>query len=63
MKCQQLIIYGLIALVGLYVLRETMGVKLPFIDDVEGFDLGLGLGGLFGNSNSCLLYTSPSPRD
>ena len=48
MKCQQLIIYGLIALVGLYVLRETMGVKLPFIDGVEGFDLG----GLFGNSNS-----------
>ena len=47
MKCQQLIIYGLIALVGLYVLRETMGVKLPFIDGVEGFDFG----GLLGNSN------------
>jgi len=47
MKCQQLIIYGLIALVGLYVLRETMGIKLPFIDNTEGF-----LGGLFnGNSN------------
>ena len=37
MKCQQLIIYGLLALVGLYVLRETMGLKLPFIDNVDGF--------------------------
>ena len=47
MKCQQLIIYGLIALVGLYVLRETMGIKLPFIDNTEGL-----LGFFEGNGNS-----------
>ena len=43
MKCQQLIIYGLIALVALYVFKgthqgralfETLGIKLPFTDEV-----------------------------
>jgi len=43
MDCQKLIIYGLVALVGLYFLRETCGLKLPFIDNMEGF-LGFDFG-------------------
>jgi len=41
MDCQQLMIYGVLLLVGLYVLREVCGIKLPFIDTKEGF-LGFG---------------------
>jgi len=47
MDCQKLIIYGLVALVGLYFLREACGIKLPFIDNVEGF---LGLENIFENN-------------
>ena len=52
MDCQKMLIYGLVALIGLYFLREACGLKLPFIDTQEGF---LGLDGIFdsnGNSNS-----------
>jgi len=35
MDCQKLIVYGIILIVGLYVLRDVCGVKLPF---VEGMD-------------------------
>ena len=37
MDCQQLIIYGILLLVGLYVLKDVCGVKLPFFDNNEGF--------------------------
>ena len=37
MDCQKLLIYGLVALIGLYFLRQTCGLKLPFIDSQEGF--------------------------
>ena len=37
MDCQKLIVYGIVALVGLYLLRETCGIKLPFIDSFEGY--------------------------
>ena len=37
MDCQKLMVYGIVALVGLYLLRETCGIKLPFIDGFEGF--------------------------
>ena len=50
MDTQKLMMYAIIALVGLYFLRETCGLKLPFIDsnNEEGF-----LGGMFdGNSNA-----------
>ena len=36
MDCQQLIVYGIVALIGLYFLRETCGLRLPFLDGVEG---------------------------
>ena len=37
MDCQQLIVYGIVALIGIYFLRETCGIKLPFLDSgVEG---------------------------
>ena len=35
MDCQKLIVYGIVALVGLYLL-QTCGIKLPFIDNFEG---------------------------
>ena len=39
MDCQQLIVYGIVALIGLYFLRETCGVKLPFLDSTfEGME-------------------------
>jgi hypothetical protein len=41
MDCQQLIIYGILLLVGLYVLKDVCGIKLPFLDTTEGF-LGFG---------------------
>ena len=39
MDTQKLMMYAIIALVGLYFLRETCGLKLPFIDNTEGFEL------------------------
>ena len=48
MDTQKLMMYAIIALVGLYFLRETCGLKLPFIDNTEGF-----LDGIFdGNDNA-----------
>ena len=38
MDCQKLLIYGLVALIGLYFLRETCGLKLPFVDTFEGYE-------------------------
>tara|TARA_B100000686_G_scaffold234562_1_gene242306 strand:+ start:806 stop:1450 length:645 start_codon:yes stop_codon:yes gene_type:complete len=35
MDCQKLIVYGILILVGIYVLKDVCGVKLPFI---EGFE-------------------------
>lgn len=40
MDCQKLIVYGILILVGLYLLKDVCGVKLPFID--EGFKSGDG---------------------
>ena len=37
MDCQKLMVYGVVVLVGLYLLRETCGIKLPFIDSFEGY--------------------------
>ena len=39
MDNQKLLMYAIIALVGLYFLRETCGLKLPFVDTTEGFEL------------------------
>ena len=49
MDTQKLMMYAIIALVGLYFLRETCGLKLPFIDNTEGFVLSdvPVIGGLF----------------
>ena len=35
MDCQKLIVYGILVLVGIYILKDVCGVKLPFI---EGFE-------------------------
>ena len=47
MDTQKLMMYAIIALVGLYFLRETCGLKLPFIDNEEGF-----LGGMFDSNGN-----------
>ena len=33
MDCQKLIVYGILVLVGLYLLKDLSGVKIPFIDE------------------------------
>ena len=38
MDCQQLIVYGILLLVGIYVLKDVCGIKLPFVDNTEGFE-------------------------
>ena len=35
MDCQKVIVYGIILLVGLYVLRDVCGIKLPFVEGME----------------------------
>ncbi len=35
MDCQKLILYGILLLVGIYVLKDVCGIRLPFI---EGFE-------------------------
>ena len=35
MDCQKLIVYGILLLVGMYVLRDVCGVKLPFTEGME----------------------------
>ena len=35
MDCQKLIVYGILVLIGIYILKDVCGIKLPFI---EGFD-------------------------
>tara|TARA_B100000902_G_scaffold380448_1_gene415882 strand:+ start:85 stop:819 length:735 start_codon:yes stop_codon:yes gene_type:complete len=42
MDCQKLIVYGILILVGIYVLKDVCGVKLPFIEGftVEGAENG-----------------------
>ena len=52
MNCQKLIIYGLVALIGLYFLREACGLKLPFIDNTEGFELSNIFNGNNNNNNN-----------
>ena len=38
MNCQKLMVYGLVVVVGLFFLRQTCGIKLPFIDNFEGYE-------------------------
>ena len=62
MDTQKLMMYAIIALVGLYFLRETCGLKLPFIDNTEGF-LGLFEGDNANgnaNANANMAPTMPS---
>ncbi len=36
MDCQKLILYGILLLVGVYVLKDVCGIKLPFVEGFEG---------------------------
>ena len=35
MDCQKLIVYGILLLVGIYVLRDVCGIKLPLVEGME----------------------------
>jgi len=35
MDCQKLIVYGILLLVGIYVLRDVCGIKIPMIEGME----------------------------
>ena len=48
MDCQKLILYGVLLLVGIYVLKDVCGVKIPFI---EGFDPNSESNGTVGEVN------------
>ena len=66
MDCQKLIVYGILVLVGIYILKNVCGVKLPFI---EGFDnpasveagAGAGASGVAGPTDSELIGEQPTP--
>tara|TARA_B100000927_G_C16318604_1_gene410422 strand:- start:122 stop:772 length:651 start_codon:yes stop_codon:yes gene_type:complete len=51
MDQQKFMMYAIIALVGLYFLRETCGLRLPFIDTVDTFE-GLENGNSNANANA-----------
>ena len=38
MDCQKLILYGILLLVGVYVLKDVCGIKVPFIEGFGGDD-------------------------
>ena len=65
MDCQKLIVYGILVLVGIYILKDVCGVKLPFI---EGFDnpsaveagAGAGATGVAGPTESELIGEQPT---
>ena len=55
MDCQKLIVYGILLLVGIYVLRDVCGVKIPLIEGIDNANA------IPVNSNSELLNTPPTP--
>ena len=38
MDCKNLLMYGLIILVGLYLLKDICGFKIPFLEGMENID-------------------------
>lgn len=57
MDCQKLIVYGILLLVGIYVLRDVCGVKIPLIEGMNNANAAPV------NSSSELLNTPPTPSD
>ena len=55
MDCQKLIVYGILLLVGIYVLRDVCGIKIPLIEGMNNANAAPV------NSNSELLNTPPTP--
>ena len=37
MDCKKLFVYGLIFLIGLYLLKDVCGIKIPFIEGMADF--------------------------
>ena len=68
MDCQKLIVYGILVLVGIYILKDVCGVKLPFI---EGFEnpanveagAGAGANGVAGPGAAALVGDTAQPSD
>ena len=62
MDCQKLIVYGILLLVGIYVLRDVCGVKIPLIEGMNNANtpFNSNAGGNV-NSNSELLNSPPTP--
>ena len=56
MDCQKLIVYGILLLVGLYVLRDVCGVKIPLLEGMNNAN-----GAPINSNNSELLNTPPTP--
>ena len=62
MDCQKLIVYGILLLVGIYVLRDVCGVKIPLIEGmkVQNAPFNSNAGGNV-NSSSELLNSPATP--
>jgi hypothetical protein len=55
MDCQKLIVYGILLLVGMYILRDVCGVKIPFMegmDNIAGVPSNIGGANANANANS-----------
>ena len=68
MDCQKLIVYGILVLVGIYILKDVCGVKLPFIEGFEnpetaGPGAGAGANGAAGPEASELIGGPTGPTD
>jgi hypothetical protein len=79
MDCQKLIVYGILLIVGLYVLRDVCGVKLPFVEGMEniigvpsnpggasanaGADIMMDMTGNAGSGNAATFNTPSEPSN
>ena len=74
MDCQKLIVYGILLLVGIYVLRDVCGVKIPMIEGMDNIigtptnnsvpsNSMVGLGGNNAGPGGSELLNNPSPPE
>ena len=47
MDCKNLLMYGLIILVGLYLLKDICGFKIPFLEGMANIDGTAGTPGAY----------------
>ena len=74
MDCQKLIVYGILLLVGMYVLRDVCGIKIPFMEGMENIaGIPSNIGGANANAmadmapsgvgNATIMNSQPNPSN